>query len=92
MSNPVLIERLKSKVEGAISKYMNAIDTRPDRATYVFGQRVGTVSDARRQYTKQMRSYLELAQQLNCKEVEAMILGMFDNDDNEKFLKAQAKK
>ena len=48
MSNPVLIERLKSKVEGAISKYMNAIDTRPDRATYVFGQRVGTVSDARR--------------------------------------------
>ena len=89
----VLVERLKSKVEGAISKYMNAISTRPTKATYVFGQRTSTVSDARRQYTQQMRSFLELAKQLHATEVESMILGMFNEDDeDEQFLKAEAKK
>jgi hypothetical protein len=87
-----LIQKLKAKVERAIEVYMGAIDNRSTRATYVFGQRTSTVKDARRDYTQKMRSYLELARQLKCKEVENLILGMFDDDEDEDYLKKEAKK
>ena len=77
----------------AAKVFASKIMTAPIRSTYVLGQRVDTVNDAKRKYIRQLRDLSELAVQFKDQKALDLIQCNADNVEMNNDLKAiQGKK
>ena len=78
-----LIKVLKEQTAKYIARMLKA----PARSTYVFGQRVASKSDVRKEYLSNLRNLSEVASQLKDQEAMDYISGAIGDESEEELIK-----